>query len=128
MTVRRRLVAEWRQLLAAQSPDVALTAVHRFQQPGRDIFWQRHGLATASAALGGGLAVGAAFFTDRLPDGRDRWSSPLAACGVPREHLSQGLHRPARRFEPIAALTINRRQKGKLLALVRLFDAGISHP
>jgi hypothetical protein len=126
VAVRRRLVAEWRRLLADQRVDVVLTAVHRFQQPGRDIFWQRHGLATASAALGGGLAVGAAFFTDRLPDGRDRWSSPLAACGVPMEHLSQGLHRPARRFEPIAALTINGRRNGKPRALVRLFDAGIS--
>jgi hypothetical protein len=100
--------------------------VHRFQQPGRDIFWQRHGLATASAALGGGLAVGAAFFTDRLPDERARWSSPLAACGVPREHLSQGLYRPARRFEPIAALTINGRRKGRPHALVRLFDRAAS--
>jgi hypothetical protein len=124
--VRRRLVAEWRQLLADQRVDVALTAIHRFQQPGRDIFWQRHGLATASAALGGGLAVGAAFFTNRLPDGRDRWSSPLAACGVPKEHLSQGLHRPARRFEPADSLTINGRRNGKPRALVRLFGAGIS--
>jgi hypothetical protein len=128
VAARRRLVAEWGQLLIDQRVDVALAAVHRFQQPGRDIFWQRHGLATASAALRGGLAVGAAFFTDRLPDGRDRWSSPLAACGVPREHLSQGLHRPARRFEPVAALTINGRRNGKLRALVRLFDAGISQP
>jgi hypothetical protein len=126
--VRRRLVAEWGQLLTDQRVDVALTAVHRFQQPGRDIFWQRHGLATASAALGGGLAVGAAFFTDQLPNGRAHWSSPLAACGVPREHLSQGLHRPARRFEPIAALRINGRRKAKPRALVRLFDAGISQP
>jgi hypothetical protein len=128
MAVRRRLVAEWGQLLTDQRADVALTAVHRFQQPGRDIFWQRHGLATASAALGGGLAVGAAFFTDRLPDEGDRWSSPLAACGVPREHLSQGLHRPARRFEPVAALTINGRRNGKPRALVRLFDAGTNQP
>jgi hypothetical protein len=128
MAVRRRLVAEWGQLLADQRIDVVLTAVHRFQQPGRDIFWQRHGLATASAALGGGLAVGAAFFTDRLPDGRSRWSSPLAAYAVPREHLGQGLHRPARRFEPIAALTINGRRNRKPRALVRLFDAGISQP
>jgi hypothetical protein len=126
VAVRRRLVAEWGQLLTDQRVDVALTAVHRFQQPGRDIFWQRHGLATASAALGGGLAIGAAFFTNRLPDGWNRWSSPLAACGVPREHLSQGLHRPARRFEAIAALTINGRRNGKPRALVRLFEAGIS--
>jgi hypothetical protein len=128
VAVRRRLVAEWRQLLADQRVDVVLTTIHCFQQPGRDIFWQRHGLATASASLGGGLAVGAAFFTDRLPDGRDPWSSPLAACGVPREHLSQGLQRPARRFEPITMLTINGRRNGKPRALVRLFDAGISQP
>jgi hypothetical protein len=115
-------------LLAEEYPDVVLTAVHRFQQPGRDIFWQRHGLATASAALDGGLAVGAAFFTDRLPDGQNCWSSPLAACGVPREHLEQGLHRLARRFEPIAVLTINGRRNGKPRALIRLFDAGISQP
>lgn len=94
LRVRRRLVAEWGQLLADQRVDVGLAAVHRFQQPGRDIFWQRHRMATASAALGGGLVVGAALFNDRLPDGRDRWSSPLAACGVPREHLSQGPHPP----------------------------------
>jgi len=128
VAVRWRLVAEWAQLLADQRVNVALTAVHRFRQPGRDIFWQRHGLATASAALGGGLAVGAAFFTDRLPDGRECWSSPLAACGVPIEHLSQGLYRPARRFEPIGALTINGRRKGKPRALVRLFDAGTNQP
>jgi hypothetical protein len=120
------LVAEWGQLLANQRVDVVLTAIHRFQQPGRDIFWQRHGLATASAALNGGLAVGAAFFTNRLPDGQNRWSSPLAACGVPREHLSQGLFRRARRFEPIAALTINGRRNGKSRALVRLFNVGIN--
>src|SRR3954465_14948435 len=113
-----------RYLAPDQRVDVALTAVHRFQQPGRDIFWQRHGLATASAALGGGLAVGAAFFTNRLPDGRNRWSSPLAACGVPGEHLSQGLHRPARCFEPVDLLTINGRRNGKPCALIRLFDAG----
>jgi hypothetical protein len=125
VAVRRRLVAEWGRLLTDQRVDVALVAVHRFQQPGRDIFWQRHGLATASAALGGGLAVGAAFFTDRLPDGQDRWSSPLAACGVPIEHLSQGLYRPARRFKPTATLTINGRRNGKPRVLVRLFDTGI---
>jgi len=45
---------------------------------------------------------------------------------VPREHLIQGLHRSARRFEPITALTINGRRSGKPRALVRLFDAGIS--
>jgi hypothetical protein len=128
VAARRRLVADWGRLLADQQVDVALSAVHRFQQPGRDIFWQRHGLATASAALDGGLAVGAAFFTDRLPDGRDRWGSPLAACSVPREHLSQGLHRSARRFEPTAMLTINGRRKGRPRALVRLFDAEISQP
>jgi predicted amidohydrolase len=128
VAARRRLVVEWGQLLADQQVDVALAAVHRFQQPGRDFFWQRHGLATASAALGGGLALGAAFFTDQLPDGRDRWSSPLAACGVPREHLGQGLHRPARRFGSFAALMINGHRNGKLCALVRLFDAGISQP
>ena len=128
VAARRRLVAEWGQLLVDHGVDVALAAVHRFQQPGRDIFWQRHGLATASAALGGGLAVGAAFFTARLPDGRDRWSSPLAACRVPREHLSQGLHRPARRFEPVATLTINGRRNGKPRVLVRLFHAGIIQP
>jgi hypothetical protein len=123
VAVRQRLVAEWGQLLTDQRVDVVLTAVHRFQQPGRDVFWQRHGLATASAALGGGLTVGAAFFTDRLPDGRERWSSPLAACGVPMEHLSQGLHRLARCFEPVDLLTINGRRNGKPRALVRLFDA-----
>jgi hypothetical protein len=69
------------------------------------------------------VAVGTAFFTDRLPNGLSRWSSPLAACGVPMEHLSQGLHRLARCFEPVDLLTINGRRNGKPRALVRLFDA-----
>jgi hypothetical protein len=38
VAVRQRLVAEWGQLLTDQRVDVVLTAVHRFQQPGRDIF------------------------------------------------------------------------------------------
>ena len=102
VAVRRRLVAEWGQLLADQRVDVALTAVHRFQQPGRDIFWQRHGLATASAALGGGLAVGAAFFTDRLPDGRRSLEQPAG-----RVRRAEGAPEP-RPAPPGAALRTNR--------------------
>jgi hypothetical protein len=65
--VRHRCIQQWDLLLRSRGPSVAIAAIHSFNRPGLDGFWQRHGIATASAALEGGLALGAAHFRDSLP-------------------------------------------------------------
>jgi hypothetical protein len=72
--------AAWADLVAARAPDVLLATIHAFERPGLDDYWQRHGIAHASAAHGGALAVGAAHFLKSLPE----YGSTLAAYGVPK--------------------------------------------
>jgi len=62
--------------------------------------WQRHGIATASAALGGGLVAAGAHF-ESLP--RRAEVQTLCSMDVPREHLQAGHARGARQREPAAA-------------------------
>jgi hypothetical protein len=64
---RRRCLMAWHQFVEAHQPDVALATIHRFRLPGQDSFWQRHGIAGASASLGGALVVAAAHFESALP-------------------------------------------------------------
>ena len=104
-------------------PALVLAAVHHFELPGRETYWQRHGIATASAALGGALVVGAAHFEDELPDEDRPGHGVLASVGVPRRHLSMGLHRPARRLEAVRSRRIEIGGKTRLAALVRLFES-----
>jgi hypothetical protein len=82
-------------------------------------YWQRHGIATCSAALGSGFAVGAAHF-DELPGQPD--SSTLAAACVPQEHLEAGAgkKRTANSWMPKEYFGV-RSQQGS--ALVRLFHS-----
>ncbi len=112
---RRSCIDAFFALLRERRPDVALSAVHRFQHPGQDGYWQRHGIARASASLGGGLVVGAAHFTDRLPTAN---ASTLAAHGVEHEHILAGTRRLARRLAPLAAIAI-KTASGE--AMLRLF-------
>ncbi len=95
--LRRQLIGQWHRTLLEESPTVALGAIHKFGRPGRDLFWQRHGIAQASAALRGGLAFGAAHFLERLPEGTQ---SALAAVAVPSSHLHHGQHRRAQAHLP----------------------------
>lgn len=104
----------WQNLLRHQPPSVAFAAIHDFRAPGRDGYWQRHGIAVASAAMQG-LAVGAAHFALRLPSAH---SSTLCAFAVPRRSLKQGAGRAAYRFMPAANLAIH---FGRERALARLF-------
>jgi hypothetical protein len=76
----------WADLVASKAPDVLLATIHAFEKPGLDGYWQRHGIARASAAHGGALTIGAAHFLESLPRG----SSTLAAYGVPKRELSAG--------------------------------------
>lgn len=119
-TLRKSCLAAWKRLLEDERPDVALGCIHRFVV-GTDGYWQRHGLAKASAAIDGGLAVGAAHFRPRLPLAA---MSSLASVGVPRTHLTAGLSRKAHRLQPLASHYINgpRGQSG----LLRLFTSTTS--
>ena len=112
---RARLVGAWASMIEREKVSVGLAAIHQFKRPGVDLFWQRHGLATASAALKGGLAIGAAHFTEYLPD-TDK--STLAARGVPKSHLNQGLHRSAHRLTPVDSWSVNTDHSQ---ALIRVF-------
>ncbi len=114
-TITRRVSVErWHTMLRKQEPDVALVAIHGFEAPGRDGYWQRHGVARASASLGGALVVGAAHFESRLPTTN---ASTLAAHGVEHEHIFAGTGRLAHRLAPIAALMVETRSSKGLLRL-----------
>jgi hypothetical protein len=116
--VRRAQVDAWHRLLHCQQPDIAIAVVHRFDRPGLDGYWQRHGFATASAALGG-FAVGAAHFWQWLPH---RLETPLAALGVPTDHLAQGPHRRAWPHLPVEHIEVFRRHRP--VAVLRLYTDG----
>lgn len=115
--LRNSCLVAWARLIREQRPDVALACIHRFVI-GTDGFWQRHGLAKASAIMGGGLAVGAAHFRPRLPVTE---MSSLASTGVPRTHLNAGLSRKAHRLSPLAWHVVNAPRGRK--ALLRLFTS-----
>lgn len=107
--------------LRRAKPDLAVVAIHGFERPGRELLWQRHGLATASAALGGKLVVGASHFTAALP--RAVEDSPLAAFGVARDHLTKGGHRPACEHAPLDGFYVPCPSTGRPATLVRLYQA-----
>lgn len=119
---RKALLERFAALVEHEKPAVALIAVHGFEQPGRDTRWQRHGIASASAGLGGGLAVGAAHYGSWLPDPDDLEQSTLASAGVSPTHLMQGLHRTARKLAARDALYVEVPGSPGLCAVVRLFQ------
>ena len=110
--LRLGCIQQWDLLLRSYRPSVAIAAIHGFDRPGRDGFWQRHGIATASAALGGGVAVAAAHFSHKLPSPQ---SCTLAAASVSTGHLRAAVHRRAHRLVPNDATCIGTE------AVVRLF-------
>ncbi len=120
---RDGMIERFEALVRRENPTVGLIAVHGFEQPGRDTRWQRHGIASASSALGGGLAVGAAHYQEWLPDPDDLEQSTLASAGVGSEHLLQGLHRKSRKLAAKDALYVEVPGSPGLRAVVRLFQA-----
>ncbi len=117
--LRRNCLDRWATLVKANRIDIALTTIHHFGEPGSDLFWQRHGLATASAAMGGGLAIGATHFWDELPDHKHLGQSPLAAFNVKKIHLKKGLHRKPERLSCVDSLSIKHNKTGS--AIIRLY-------
>ena len=90
-------LADWRRLVK-RARGVAI-AIHRFggvdEKTGEELpfstsYWRKHGIATASAKLGG-WAVAGANFHRRLPRPD---VDVLAANRVPSEHLTMGQRRP----------------------------------
>jgi hypothetical protein len=110
-------LADWADLVAAQKPDVLLASIHAFERPGLDGYWQRHGIARASAAFSGALTLGAAHFLEGLPS----VGSTLAACNVPERALRAGVKRRAYSLAATCSLELTLQQGGK--ALLRLFEA-----
>jgi hypothetical protein len=123
LALRRYFLVRWRALIRAHPPDLALCAIHGFKRPGMDGYWQRHGIAGASAALGGIPVIGAAHFNKALPASIDR--SVLAASGVPLSHLDLGPHRPMQALAPHEGFTAAD-DDGEPVALIRRFDLALS--
>ena len=90
--VLRDAFGAYREMLAGRNPDTALAAIHRFAAPGREGFWQRHGIASASAGLRGGFALAAAHVGTLSANPR---MTRLMASGVPENHLDAASHRKA---------------------------------
>lgn len=89
-----KAVEGWDRL--CQMADIALIAIHTFST-GNSSMWQRHGIATASAALGGGAVLAAAHFQRRLPYD----AQLLASKGVATRHLALGQQRQGEPATPI---------------------------
>ncbi len=117
--LRHNCLNRWETMIKTNPIDVALTTIHNFGEPGSDLFWQRHGLATASAAMKGGLAIGASHFWDELPDSTQFDQSPLCAFNVKESHLRKGLHRKAERLSCVDAIEVKHTKVGS--AIIRLF-------
>lgn len=90
--------AAFSYLLQSTKTRIALAAIHGFEE-GTSMF-QRHGIATASAAMAGGLAVGAAHFHDALPSSAN--VSTLAAHSVSASELrlTDSRYRKAHALQP----------------------------
>ena len=112
--IRTGCIQRWDLLLRTMRPTLGVTAIHDFRRPGLDGFWQRHGIATASALLNGGLAIGAAHFRESLPS---PGACSFASCRVPMAHLGAAGKRKAHRLTPVDAFVEGNE------ALVRLFKA-----
>ena len=88
--VLRRSFDAFRALLEKEQPDTAITVIHRFRHSGAESFYQRHGIATASAGLGGGFSIAAAHI-ENLPDNPEKMC--LMSSGVGQAHLEMAGHR-----------------------------------
>ena len=92
-------LSEWRGLVG--TANAAAIAIHQFGKTSNGGFstnyWRRHGIATASAKLGGGWVVAGANFDGRVPPAR---VDILAAHDVPERYLQEGSGRQAQDATP----------------------------
>ena len=120
LALRRQCVNRWHSMLVSQKVNVGITAIHFFKKPGLDTFYQRHGIATCSASLGGGMAVGAVFFGDKLPALN---TSSLVSRGVPVSHLKAGLRRQDHRLPPEQSFNVGRCHSSTVLMMTFSFGS-----
>lgn len=119
-TSRDSSIAAWTGLMASKQPDVLLTSIHAFERPGLDGYWQRHGIARASAAFAGAMALGAAHFLECLPT----QGSTLAAYRVPKRELTAGVSRRAHSLAPAKILPLS---TARTRAVLRLFTPSLAN-
>ena len=62
LDLRDKCVDLWHKLLVSHNVNVGIAAIHYFNKPGLDLFRQRHGIATCSAALAGWYGSRGCFF------------------------------------------------------------------
>ncbi|MFA5952827.1 MAG: hypothetical protein WC807_21435 [Hyphomicrobium sp.] len=108
----------WLAMLEISPPDLGLIAIHEFDRPGREGYWQRHGIAGASAALRGAPILAASHFKLQLPAQIQR--STLASSGVATDHLWQGQRRTSQRLLPSDGFILPTKS-GNPILLIRLF-------
>ncbi|MDE2516124.1 MAG: hypothetical protein KGL12_08880 [Rhodospirillales bacterium] len=107
-------LCSFNSVLTKKNVTVGIAAIHYFRGHNT-AFWQRHGIAACSAALGGGFVIGAAHFAE-LPQTAN--SSTLAAAGV-RAQVGQDMrNRQAHSWQPAGHFTFASTDGS---ALVRLF-------
>lgn len=109
----------WHALLKREDPSVALAAIHGFYGHST-AYWQKHGIASASAALDKGYALGAAHFLRGLP--KHTTASTLAAQGVAKAHLKKGIDRTQNAWRPSDSISF---ESQGVSVLARLFDANV---
>lgn len=114
---RNLLMSDYLAAVERRDASLLLVGIHGFERPGRDGYWQRHGIATASAAMAGIPCIGAAHYAMSLPRPR---STPLAASDVPIGQLRAGSQRRAYALRPDDWLHVS--LHGRPVLLLRRFD------
>jgi hypothetical protein len=117
---RDKMLTRWITQITQEKPNIGLIGIHWFKRASGDGYWQRHGIAGASSALNGAPMIAASHFKKALP--RYFNLSSLASINVPLEHLAQGNNRLAHRLKPTDGFTLNKSNKDKPQALIRLFE------
>lgn len=115
--LKTKTFPEYRAIIDQKSEDLraALATIHRFAASGRDVFWHRHGIASASAGLNGAAAIGAAHF-GKLPKSGQ---STLASHNVPRAHLDAVMQRRKHSAQPERDVIVG--DTGSPAGIARLF-------
>jgi len=114
-----KCISDWNNLISQSNCTVGISTIHGFEGHSTN-YWQKHGIASCSAALRGGLAVAAAHFHSGLP--KSEYSSVLAAVNVPKTHLQKGTERPHLDLKPTdSVMWTQGKNSSDVLALIRYY-------
>ncbi len=114
--LRTECISSFQRLLKTNNVVVALGAIHR--DPSAR-YWQIHGIQACSAGLDSGLAIGAAHFSQRLPQPN---KYILSAYDIPNNYLKVA-HKNRRLITPWQHQDWIRNDK----LLIRLFEADLAN-